>query len=125
MIPTPQTISREIHRAYEARDAGKLGLARVCARRAAGWAIQLYLSNRGIILGNPSALEHIKYLLGQDNVGQNTRKVLEYLVQRVAKEEGDTDSFWPLPEVDLVQEAHWLVESLLSVRITPVEGHLD
>lgn len=118
-VPELATIVAEIQRAYLARESGKIGLARVCARRAAGWAIQREFATRGIVLNSPSALDHIKHLHAQQNVSPEVKKVLEYLLQRVAKDSGDDDSYWPYPEVDLVQEAHWLVESLLSVQIPP------
>ncbi len=115
--PTHDKIFQELRQAYRARAAGKLGLARVCARRAAGWAIRSHLNARGVDLGTPSAFEYIKHLRAAPDNPPNIQKVLDYLTQRVAKENMDEDSFWPFPEVDLVQEAHWLVEELLGQRI--------
>ena len=59
---TLKTITTELTTAYRAEAAGNLGRARVCARRAAGWAIQAHLEARG---GHPvtsNALDNIKYL---------------------------------------------------------------
>ncbi len=114
---TQATILKELRQAYAARAAGKHGLARVCARRAAGWAIRDHLNTKGVDLKTPSAFEYIKHLQAAPGNPPNIQKVLEYLTQRVAKESLEEDSFWPFPEVDLVQEAHWLVEELLGQRL--------
>ncbi|MBI3160071.1 MAG: hypothetical protein HYZ26_10785 [Chloroflexi bacterium] len=116
-----KSIPRELERAYRARAAGNQGLARVCARRAAGWAIKVSLNAKGIFLDTPSAIEHIRYLGADPATPPNILKVLEYLQQRVVKETAHEDSYWPRPEIDLVQEAHWLVEELLEFRIDLVK----
>lgn len=121
MASHPQTILQpiqtELRRAYAARESGQDGLARVCARRAAGWAIRAHLNLQGIDLKTPSAFEYIKHLRAASGNPPNVQKVLDYLTQRVAKENIAEDSYWPLPEVDLVQEAHWLVEEMLGLRV--------
>jgi len=112
-----QTISREIQRAYEENEKGKDGLARVCARRATGWAIQKHLELNGISLNTPSVLDHIAYLLKESNTDPKVKKILNHMMQKVEKTSLDGDSYWPLPDVNLVEEAHWLVEELLGISI--------
>jgi hypothetical protein len=113
----PETIKNELRMAYQAQASGNDGLARVCARRAAGWAIQIHLKQLGVDLESPSALDHIKYLDSQQNNSTQVSKVLGYLQVKVAKKTLEEDSYWPLPKVDLVKEAHWLAELMLEEKI--------
>jgi hypothetical protein len=110
-------ITQELQQAYAAQSRGKAGRARVCARRAAGWAIEEHLRRRGMILDTPSALDHINYLLTNQNISPEIQKVLQHLIQRVAKDSPEEDSYWPLPDVNLVEESHWLAEELLGISI--------
>jgi len=112
-----QIITREIQRAYEANEKGKDGLARVCARRAAGWAIQKYLELKGVSLNTPSVLDHITYLLKDSNTKPEVKKILNHMMQKVEKTSLEGDRYWPLPDVNLVEEAHWLIEKLLGISI--------
>jgi hypothetical protein len=116
-----QKIIQEIQQAYEANAKGKEGLARVCARRAVGWAIQKYLELKGISLNTPNVLEHISYLLNQSNMKPEFQKILIHMKQKVEKDPFEEESYWPLPNVNLVEEAHWLVEELLGITIN-LEG---
>ena len=43
-------IIKELQNAYKAQQENKDGLARVCARRAAGWAIQIKLKEQGSLI---------------------------------------------------------------------------
>lgn len=108
-------ITRELREAYAAQSRGQAGRARVCARRAAGWAIEEHLKRKGIVLGTPSAIDHIHYLLADQKTSLEIHKVLQHLIQRVAKDSPEEDSYWPLPDVNLVEEAHWFVEELLGI----------
>lgn len=114
MIQARDRIEKELDMAYQAQQEGRDGLARVCARRAAGWAIQEALAAEGIALNTPSALEHIKYLHQRNDAPDRVLQVLEHLQVKVEKKSLDEDAFWPLPGIDLVREAHWLVEELLA-----------
>lgn len=111
-------IIKELQNAYKAQQENKDGLARVCARRAAGWAIKIKLNEQGIDLQPPSALDYIKYLKDQNHNPPDLQQVLGYLVKRVEKDNNEEeDSYWPLPDVDLVKEAHWLVEKMLGIKM--------
>ena len=118
---TLQTITAELTSAYRAAAGGNLGRARVCARRAAGWAIQAHLEAQG---GHPStnnALDNIKYYAGLPDLPQKVAEVLQHLILRVVKDSEDEDSYYPLAEVDLIAEAHWLAEELLGETLSPEE----
>ena len=117
-----QKITQEIQQAYEANAKGKEGLARVCARRAAGWAIQKHLELQGISLDTPSVLDQISFLLNQPNTTPKVQKILIHMTQKVEKDSLEGESYWPLPNVNLVEEAHWLVEELLGIEIDLAES---
>ena len=110
-------IINELDTAAQAQSDGKLGMARVCARRAAGWAIQVKLNEQGVTLNTPSAFDYIKYYSNQENLELRISKILEYLQIKVKKDSLEEEPYWPLPEIDLISEAHWLVEELLGLNI--------
>jgi hypothetical protein len=110
-------ITIELQKAFDAQRSGKEGLARVCARRAAGWAIKEYIRAKGIKLDTPGALDHIKYFHNQEDTKKDIRKILLHMTQKMVKDSLEEDSYWPLPDVNLVEEAHWLVENLMGISI--------
>ena len=112
-----ENIKKELLKAVDAQANGKLGLARVCARRATGWAIKENLSSRGIALDSPSAIDHIKYFISLNNTEPKMRESLQYMTQKVVKDSIEEGSYWPFPDVNLVTEAHWLAEKLLGISI--------
>jgi hypothetical protein len=116
-VDTKQNIKQEIINAYKARENGNEGRARVCARRAAGWAIQIYLDKKGIDLNTPSALDHIKFLAAQNDTPSDIKETLKYFTQKVIKDSPDEEAYWPLPEIDLLEKAHWLAEKILGSKI--------
>lgn len=109
-----ERLIRELAMAREARKHGNEGLARVCARRASGWAIQQYLLNDNVDLETPSAFEYIKHFRENAKHEPKMQAVLDHLVQRKVKDSLDGDSYWPLKDVDLIDEAEWLVHELLG-----------
>jgi hypothetical protein len=116
---TIQTITAELSAAYQARAAGNQGKARVCARRAAGWAIEAHLAAQ---VGHPvthNALDNLKYFAEQPDLSPRVREVLQHLILKVEKDSLDSDAYYPLPEVDLIAEAHWLAEQMLGVQFFP------
>jgi hypothetical protein len=116
---TLETITAELSGGYRAQAAGNLGRARVCARRAAGWAIQAHLDSVG---GHPvtaNALDNIKYFATTPDLPDKIAEVLRHLTLKVVKDSFEEDSYYPLADVDLVAEAHWLAEELLGVTLDP------
>lgn len=116
MTHTIEKIKQELQNAYHAQAQGNPGRARVCARRAAGWAIQINLNRQGIDLSTPSAFDYIKYLHQQENP-EEIQKTLEHLQVKVAKDSLEEESYWPLPDIDLIEEARWLAEQMLGEKI--------
>jgi hypothetical protein len=103
----------ELDQAVTARQKGKEGMARVCARRAAGWVVGEYLNRRGIIYTNPSAYERLKFLEQLPDVPNEIKQVTAHFILRI-----NPDHELPI-NVDLIQEAIWLKAALLDRPAEP------
>ncbi len=104
-------VRRELQTAEAARASGNEGMARVCARRAAGLIVQTFLGGQGINLGTPDVLKHFRYLLNDKNLPPEARPILEHLLQPKIKDNPEQDSRWPL-DIDLVSDAQRLFSLL-------------
>ena len=92
--------------ALAARGDGMEGRARVCSRRAAGYAIRAYLEKRGVDTPDISALALIRQLDSLNGVRLQIKTVTEHLLTPV-------DENFKLPvEADLIAEAWWLADYL-------------
>jgi HEPN domain-containing protein len=101
-------IAQELERARRARESGKEGQARVCARRAAGLAIRAYYARRGKPPSTSSAYDLLRWLAEDEQVNAETRARALRLTLRVTPE-------FKLPmEADLIQDAEELARSLLG-----------
>lgn len=100
------SIKLEINRALTARKNGLEGRARVCSRRAAGYAIRAYLEENGVGTPDKSALALIRQLENLPGVQPKVKMVTEYLLMRV------NENFNMPVEVDLVAETIWLANFL-------------
>ena len=98
----------ELTRARSARLEGNEGMARVCARRAAGIVIGEFLLRRGLSDPGPSAYDRLTTLKSLPDVNERCKVVSEHFLVRV-----NPDHNLPL-EVDLVSEAEWLAQELLT-----------
>ena len=81
-----ERIEAELAKAARARDDGREGLARVCARRAAGWALRDYYVER---MGRPapaSALDLLRWLHADPSALPDLRRAAERLTVRVTEE---------------------------------------
>jgi hypothetical protein len=116
---TIQKITDELTNAYQSEAAGNLGRARVCARRAAGWAIQVALEAKGGQPVSANALDNIKYYATLEGLSPKVAEVLEHLTIKVVKDSFEEDSYYPLADVDLIAEAQWLAEELLGETLKP------
>jgi len=106
-----QGFQREIEQAKAAREAGNEGMARVCARRAAGVVVGEYFHLKGVDLGKMSAYDRLHYLINQTSTPPEIRRIAEYFVLRVTPER-------TLPtDADLIAEACWLFTTLLRPLI--------
>lgn len=101
-------IGTELAQARTARAAGNEGMARVCARRAAGLAAGVYLEKKGHPVPGPSAIDRLNFLAGLPDIPEDWRQLCQNLVTRV-----NQDFQLPL-EADLVEDAQTLSNALLA-----------
>ncbi len=100
----------ELDRAEQARQAGNEGRARVCARRAAGFAIRQYLIQENVSTEGLDAYGLIVTLKKRADLLEPAREILEHLSQRV-----EPGGFFPL-QVDLIAETRRLPQLLGMVN---------
>jgi hypothetical protein len=112
-----QKLTAELLNGRKSHQAGNHGRARVCARRAAGWAIQEYLMNQGKPISSTIALDQIKHLSTIEGLSDRIYRTLHHLTIRLKKDSLEEDAYYPIEDVDLVSEAHWLVEELLQIDL--------
>ncbi len=100
-------IHAELERAEAARAAGNEGRARVCARRAAGMAARIFLTQHQIQLRSASAYEALHTLKQFPGLAPHLKQAALHLTMRVTEE-------FALPvKVDLIAEARKLIGELL------------
>lgn len=98
----------ELDRAEQARAAGNEGMARVCARRAAGVVAGEFLRRQGGDLPGPSAVDRMRHLASLPQVPPQVQQVAGYFLERVTP-----DHTLPV-DVDLIAAARWLRGALLD-----------
>ena len=102
------TFEVEIERAEEARRSGNEGMARVCARRAAGALVGAYFVRSGIHLDSVSAYDRLRFLCEQPTISPQVGESVNLFLNRVSFEH-------TLPgEVDLIAEARCLRRELME-----------
>ncbi|MEX1143576.1 MAG: hypothetical protein WEC16_01955 [Anaerolineales bacterium] len=106
-----ERVEGELETADAARARGNEGMARVCARRAAGWAAEAYLQERGQGLSSPSVLEQMRHLVKVGDLQPELMGKVEHLLTPKRKDAEGGDSYFPL-DVDLVAEARGLIAAL-------------
>lgn len=97
----------EIQRARHARAEGKEGMARVCARRAAGEVIREYFRRTRVSLEKPSALHALKTLAQTEGVSPRIREIATHFIWQITPDHTLPD------DVDLLAEVGWLADELL------------
>jgi len=100
--------NQEIRQAETARASGNEGMARVCARRAAGIAAGEYLRRHRLELSDPSAYVRLKFLLQLPQTSLAVHEVINHFLMRI-----NPDHNLPV-QADLIAEARWLANELLS-----------
>lgn len=101
-------LQAELQQAEAARSEGNEGMARVCARRAAGIIIGEYFRRRGGNQPGPSAYDRLKFLRSQPDISNQIREVSDHFLLRITPEH-------ELPvEADLIAEVRWLKRQLLD-----------
>jgi hypothetical protein len=98
----------EIEHAVQARLGGNEGMARVCARRAAGIVIGEYLHRHGYLHLTTSAYDRLTLFSSLPEIDQLNKQIADHLLTKV-----DHDRKLPL-DIDLVSEVMWLKKSLLN-----------
>lgn len=76
-------VEQELALAHQARREGKEGKARVCARRAAGWAVSAYYERRTGKKAPGSALSLLNWLQLDESVAEEIRSRAMRLTVRV------------------------------------------
>jgi hypothetical protein len=99
---------KEIGHAIRVLANGNEGMARVCARRAAGIVIGEYLNRQGYSNYKHSAYDRLTLFMTLPDVNQKNKDIANHLLLKVG-----LDHQLPL-EVDLISEVLWLEKSLLS-----------
>ena len=99
-------IEAELRQAEQARAGGNEGMARVCARRAAGIAIRGFYQARGEQVRLTSAVDLLEHIRGDERLPTEIHAVAGHLLQRVTP-----DYQLPIP-ADLLAETRWLVDAL-------------
>lgn len=113
-----ERIESELRNGRAALDRGNHGMARVCARRAAGWAIQIWLAEKGVDLQTPSAFDYIKHLNEQTDNPDSVRQVLKHLIAKAEHAENSEEHIFPVATEFFLKEAHWLCEQMVGQPIT-------
>jgi len=101
-------LTNELRTGLKARNKGNEGMARVCARRAAGIIASEYLARQGYILDTPSVLEQLRFLIDLPDTSESVRRTAEHLLVHL-----NPDHTFP-GDADLIAEARWLAQELLS-----------
>ena len=108
--------ARELNRAREARLRGQEGRARVCARRAAGWAASAHYRHTTGSMPPHSALSLLKRLQQDGTIEVEIRNAAMRLTQRV------TPTFeHPFPE-DPLDDAQRIIDAFAAIRSQSVAG---
>lgn len=76
-------IEAELARAVEAQRTGNPGRARVCARRAAGWAIRAWYRRQGGSGWGGDAMQQLQRLQAEDSVPEAVREAAKRLMTKV------------------------------------------
>ncbi len=98
----------ELQKAISARAEGNEGMARVCARRAAGIVIGEYLARQRISFTKPSAYDRLRFLLTLPGLSPGVKEVIHHFLLRINPERS-------LPvQVDLIAEVSWLKDALIK-----------
>jgi hypothetical protein len=101
------SIGLELKHAQTARANGNEGMARVCARRAAGIAAGEFLKRNHLSDPGPSVIDRLKCLYEMPNTSPASRYSIECLLQRVNRD-------FELPaEIDLIEETQKFIASIL------------
>lgn len=103
----PKQIEQELTAARAARERGNEGMARVCARRAAGWAVGWVRSDSAPTSISGNAYQLLRWYSAQEEEPSGLRRAAKRLTVRITE-----DHTLPHPE-DPLEDAEQIVEGLL------------
>lgn len=99
---------QELERALRARQDGNEGMARVCARRAAGWLLGEYFRRQEIHTSATSALGRLKKFIDLPSTSEELREIAGHFLLRIT-----TNHELPV-EADLITELQRMRSALID-----------
>lgn len=99
---------KEIEHALLARSDGNEGMARVCARRAAGIIIGEYLNQLGYSGLTNSAYKRLSIFINLPNLDEKYKEIARHFVIKV-----NLDHNLPV-KADLISDVFWLKKNLIN-----------
>lgn len=106
-----KTIATELDLARQSQEEGNEGKARVCARRAAGWAVGWYVESNGLAEPHANALQHLRWLTEYTKVGEEIQEAASRLVTRLAP-----DGSLPFDQ-DPIDDAKEIIQAVLGLEL--------
>lgn len=106
--PLLNRIKLELDQAYLFRTRGKEGRARVCARRAAGWAVAAFRQQRSGVETHPNAYHQLRWFRKLEDMPIQLRKAADRLIIHV------TESHELPHQQDPLEDAEMIVYALLK-----------
>jgi hypothetical protein len=101
-VQLPKKIREELEQAHHERARGNEGRARVCARRAAGWAIAAYRQHEEGVKPPVNALHLLRWLQGQQNMDEEMRLAAARLTIRVTQQHTLPHDEDPLQDAEVI-----------------------
>lgn len=99
-------VHRELDLGESARAMGNEGMARVCARRAAGIALGEYFLRSGLTGYGSSVHERLILFKSMATSNNHAKEIADHMLLRVNEDH-------KLPtDIDLIQETRWLIKYL-------------
>ena len=108
-------IEKELSTAREARQSGNDGKARVCARRAAGQAVAMYLAKNPMPAWGTDALSQLKHLKDSPEFSQPCRDAAARLTTKIS------DQFTYQFSTDPLEDANIIIRSIKELMDSDVD----
>ena len=105
----------ELNQAARARAVGNEGMARVCARRAAGKVIREYFRRRGEAPPVKSAFKLLQVLSADETQPEKVRQAADHFTLVITH-----DHVLPV-DVDLIADVNFLAGALLGEEVRPTD----
>jgi hypothetical protein len=98
-------IKLELDQAYLYRARGNEGRARVCARRAAGWAVAAFRQGRSGVETHPNAYHQLRWFRKFEDVPTELRKAADRLTTHVSPSHELPHRQDPLEDAEMIVHA--------------------